>query len=164
MEKTYQDLTFRPLTSDNIAQLTTIMKNAFDADSQLHLGKNGGPEGYDNGEFLRRWGLHKNATSYTIWQKDVMVGGLILWINPSTRINNLGTIFIDSSLQQQGLGTKVWAYVEQEYPDTLKWCTDTPLFSHRNHHFYINKLGFHAVKIDRPLDNIYGCFILEKVI
>ena len=53
--------------------------------------------------------------------------------------------------------------IEKMYPKTKVWKTETPLFSMRNHNFYINKCGFHCVKIDNPKDKENGTYILEKV-
>ena len=36
--------------------------------------------------------------------------------------------------------------MEALYPDTVVWETCTPYFETRNIHFYINRLGFHAVE------------------
>ena len=163
--KEYKGLVFEPLQEGRIDELTTIMARAFDEDSRIHLGKDkGGPEGYDNGEFLRKWGLNKNATAYQIWMEGELIAGLILWINPRTKVNSLGCIFIDTRLQNKGIGQLIWEFVEREYPDTKKWCTETPGFSRRNHNFYVNKLGFHVVRIEKPMDLEESSFILEKVV
>ena len=163
--KEYKGLVFEPLQEGRIDELTTIMARAFDEDSRIHLGKDkGGPEGYDNGEFLRKWGLNKNATAYQIWMQGELVAGLILWINPRTKVNSLGCIFIDTRLQNKGVGQLIWEFVEREYPDTKKWCTETPGFSRRNHNFYVNKLGFHVVRIEKPMDPEESSYILEKVV
>ena len=42
------------LGEDDIFLLTPIMTKAFDTDSILHLGKVGGPPGYNDGTFLRK--------------------------------------------------------------------------------------------------------------
>ncbi len=161
--KEYKGLVFEPLQEENIGELTTVMARAFDEDSRIHLGKEkGGPEGYDNGEFLRRWGLDKNATAYQISMEGKLMAGLILWINPETKVNSLGCIFVDTELQNKGVGRKIWEFVEKEYPDTKKWCTETSGFSRRNHNFYVNKLGFHVVGIEDPMDVEGSSFILEK--
>jgi len=36
--------------------MTQVMTRAFDDDARKHLGaQKGGPEGYDDGEFFRKW-------------------------------------------------------------------------------------------------------------
>ncbi len=165
MMKEYKGLVFQPLQEENIDELTAVMARAFDEDSRIHLGKDkGGPTGYDNGDFLRKWGMDKNSTAYQISMEGKLMAGLILWINPRTKVNNLGCIFVDTKLQNKGVGRTIWEFVEKEYPDTRKWCTETPGFSRRNHNFYVNKLGFHVVSIKNPMDAEESSFILEKVV
>lgn len=72
-------------------------------------------------------------------------------------------LMLDPSVENKGIGTKVWKMIEEMYPDTLTWSTETPIFSRRNHNFYINKCGFHCVKIDNPKNFEEGQFVLKKV-
>jgi len=151
------------LQEKHINELTKIMERAFDEDTRIHLGEDkGGPEGYDDGGFLRKWGLHKDASSYCITLNEQLIGGVILWIN-ETNHNVLGNIFIDPIYENQGLGTKVWKMIEKLYPDTKTWNTETPIFSSRNHNFYINKCGFHIIKIDDPKNRLEGQYKMQKV-
>ena len=162
--KAYKNLIFETVTKEDVTELTTIMKQAFDADSRMHLGKAGGPPGYDNGEFIRRNAFAPEATAYKIIRENKAIGMIILWIDPKTNVNFLGTIFIDKNLENKGIGKDVWEFVEREYPDTVIWRTETPVFSHRIHSFYINKLGFHVVAVKNPKEwrNGEGQFLLEK--
>lgn len=163
--KRYGDLGFEILKEKDIDVLTPMMERAFDEDTRIHLNEpKGGPEGYDNGEFLRKFGLHKGATSYKIIFEDKPIGCVILWINSKTNMNYLGNIFIDTNLQNKGIGKKIWEFIEKEYPNTISWRTDTPGFSRRNHNFYVNKCGFHVVKIENPMDKYESSYILEKKI
>lgn len=156
---------FEPFTEADIKELTLIMKKSFDEDTKIHLGREtGGPSGYDNGDFLRKWGLNRNSTQYKIIMDKQIIGGVILWINNETNHNILGTIFLDPQFQSKGLGTEIWNKIEKMYPNTIVWNTETPIFSHRNHNFYVNKCGFHVIKIENPKDIEEGSFILEKKI
>ncbi|NRY63691.1 GNAT family N-acetyltransferase [Clostridium beijerinckii] len=158
------NIKFDKMTEKDITSLVKIMKRAFDYDAQIHLGKEtGGPLGYDDGTFLSKWGLDKKATSYCIYLNDVLIGGTILWINENNE-NYLGSLFIDPDYEDKGIGTRIWSKIEDMYPNTRAWNTETPIFSHRNHNFYVNKCGFHVVKIDNPKDLEEGSFILRKVI
>lgn len=155
---------FREMKEEDIESLTPIMKSAFDYDAKIHLGEeSGGPNGYDDGSFLRNWGLHENSTSYCIYLGEVLVGGTVLWINENNE-NYLGCLFIDVDYEDKGIGMRVWNKIEEMYPETKIWRTETPIFSRRNHNFYINKCGFHLVKIENPKDWHEGSFLLEKVI
>ena len=42
------------------------------------------------------------------------------------------------------------------------WNTETPIFSSRNHNFYVNKCGFHIVKIDDPKNRLEGQYKMQK--
>ncbi|MBB6716077.1 GNAT family N-acetyltransferase [Clostridium gasigenes] len=163
--KEFDMLKFELLEEKDIEILTPIMEKSFDEDARIHLNEpKGGPPGYDNGDFLRKYGLSKEATSYKISLERTAIGCVILWINNETKINFLGNIFIDVSLQNKGLGKRVWRFIEEEYPDTIKWCTDTTGFSKRNHNFYVNKCGFHIVRIENPMDKYECSYIMEKEI
>ena len=61
----------------------------------------------------------------------------------------------------------IWNYIEQKYPQTKKWITDTPGFSYRNHHFYVNKCGFKIFHINDPKNRDSGeplsGYCMEKI-
>lgn len=162
--KIYQDLIFEEINEEDISILTPIMKRAFDEDARIHLGKEcGGPPGYDNGDFLRKYALHKDSTAFKISMNGRVIGAIIVWINNSTNHNFLGNIFIDVDVQNKGIGKKVWEFIEHEFPNTRVWRTETPIFSRRNHNFYVNKCGFHVINIENPKDLQNGSYIFEKV-
>lgn len=157
------ELKLVPLEEAHIGELTDIMERAFDEDTRIHLGREkGGPEGYDNGDFLRKWGLHEDAASYCVSLDGRCIGAAILWIREDGH-NFLGNLFLDPIYENQGLGTRVWEMIEKQYPDTRTWSTETPGFSRRNHHFYVNKCGFHIVRIDRPKDRLSCQYEMRKV-
>ncbi|MFA5236095.1 MAG: GNAT family N-acetyltransferase [Bacilli bacterium] len=155
-------ITLKNFDPSIIPQLTPIMKRAFDEDTRLHLKEpSGGPEGYEDGSFLKKWFLHPGASAYSVYDGATLIGGVNLWIRED-RHNILGCIFLDPDHENRGYGTKVWALIEKRYPDTLVWKTETPIFSRRNHAFYINKCGFKCVRIINPRDERNGFFMLEK--
>jgi hypothetical protein len=158
----YSGLQFERFTEEDVDVLTPIMKSAFDEDTQRHLNKPiGGPDGYDNGDFLRKYALNPASQAYKISEDGKPIGAVIVWIKEDN-VNYLGNIFIDPKFQDKGLGLIIWKFIESKYPDTVKWCTDTPGFSRRNHNFYVNKCGFRVVKIKNPRDKYNGCYVLEK--
>jgi predicted acetyltransferase len=160
----YKGLSFEYLREEDIELLTPVMTRAFDEDARIHLNEEkGGPEGYDNGEFLRKYGLHKDSEAYKISSGKDVIGCVIVWINKKTEVNYLGNIFIDSKFQNKGFGKVVWEFVEKQYPSTKKWCTDTPSYSRRNHNFYVNKCGFHIVSIKNAMSPRDGFYYFEKV-
>lgn len=161
--KQYNGLSFAPVYPRDIDALTAIMKRAFDEDTRIHTDRAcGGPPGYDNGEFLRKYALDPRSDAYKVLRDGEIIGCVIVWIHPDTQNNYLGCLFVDAALENRGIGKSIWEFIEKEYPDTALWRVETPIFSHRNHHFYINKCGFCAVKIENPRDMREGMFVLEK--
>lgn len=162
MGEKMENIQIKQLREKDIDALIPIMKRAFDEDSMIHLGRKDGPTGYNDGSFLRKYALDKSSDAYTVWKENQIIGAVIVWINKQTNENYLGNIFIDSDVQEQGIGLKVWEMIEQHYPETKIWTTDTPLFSRRNHNFYINKCGFHLTRIKNPKSIDEGMYMLEK--
>jgi GNAT superfamily N-acetyltransferase len=155
-------ITFKHFTNEDVSALTPLMKRAFDEDTRIHLSEpTGGPEGYDDGSFLKKWFLHPNASAYTIYDDETLIGGINLWIKPDHH-NFLGCLFLDTAYENKGYGTRIWKQIEAMYPETVVWRTETPVFSKRNHVFYINKCGFKCIRIDHPRDVRNGSYILEK--
>ncbi|ERJ13227.1 GNAT family N-acetyltransferase [Haloplasma contractile] len=153
-------LSFSIMTEQDIELLSPIMTRAFDEDTKIHLGKDkGGPPGYDNGEFLRKWGLHADSSAFNIYYKGNLIGAITLWIKDDGN-NYLGNIFLDPEFENKGIGTEIWKLVEKNYSNTKKWITDTPGFSKRNHNYYINKCGFKLVEIKDQ--GGFDLYILEK--
>ena len=161
----FENLSFLPMSKEDIPVLTPIMKRAFDNDSQLFFDKPvGGPPGYDDGSFLEQWGLHPQATAYRIDLEGKPIGGIILFINKERSFGHLGCIFIDSEQIDHGYGSVVWRFVEHTYPHIHTWTVETPAVSYRNHCFYINKCGFHVVSVEGGRDKYEAQFKLRKVI
>ncbi|MBN1440290.1 MAG: GNAT family N-acetyltransferase [Anaerolineales bacterium] len=134
---------FEPLTESDIPKLTGVMTRAFDDDSRKHLGvEKGGPDGYDNGDFFRKWLFgHKETDGYKVIADGKAVGGIIVWIFPHGD-NILGIIFIDPEYQDRGIGSAAWKFIERRYPQTKSWRLATPAFAMKNHFFYEAMCGF----------------------
>lgn len=162
--ESYKGLVFEKFTEDDVEKLSDIFKRAFIEDSRIHLGEENisGPPGYEDGGFLRQWYLHDGVTAFKISKEGRLIGGIALWINEN-KINFLGNIFLDSDCQEKGLGTLIWRFVEHKYPETVKWQTETPGWSTRNHVFYVNKCGFKIVRIDNYKDKKAIGYFLEKI-
>ena len=157
------ELIFKEATEQDIPQLTRVMTHAFDDDSQKHLGREkGGPEGYDNGDFFRKWLLpYKESVGYKILLAGQVIGGFIVWILPDKN-NVLGTIFIDPTYQDQGVGARAWQFIEATYPDTKSWRLETPGWAVKNHYFYEQKCGFAKVK-EEVSPELGTSYFYEKV-
>ncbi|MHA1637716.1 MAG: GNAT family N-acetyltransferase [Candidatus Thorarchaeota archaeon] len=136
---------------EDIPELTLIMTRAFDDDSQKHLSvPKGGPPGYDNGDFLRKWMPYDDSYSFKILAGTSTVGHIIVWVYEHGN-NHLGNIFVDPNCQDQGIGYRAWNLIEEKYPGTTSWTLGTPSWALKNHHFY-EKCGF--VKIREEHDEM----------
>ncbi len=159
----YNGLCFEKIVQDDVAALTEVMKRAFDEDTKRHLGEEcGGPPGYDNGDFIRKWYFHSGAEAYKVSKDGRLIGGINVFIR-SNNENALGNMFVDPLCQDKGIGTLIWKFIENKFPQTKKWRTDTPGFSKRNHNFYVNKCGFKVIRIENPKDKYEESYVLEKV-
>lgn len=162
-QKDVISLQLDPATTEDIPELTRVMTRAFDDDSQKHLGKpTGGPSGYDDGDFFRKWMPYQESVTYKIVAEGKTVGGIIVWIYTHGR-NVLGTIFVDPDRQDQGIGTRAWSLIEELYPATKSWTLGTPSWATKNHHFY-EKNGFKKIR-EEPAEDIPGgvSFIYSKI-
>ena len=158
------DLTFEIATEQDIPDLTRVMTWAFDDDSQKHLGvEKGGPPGYDDGEFFRKWMLgYEASVGYKVLHGGDLVGGFIVWILDHGN-NYLGTIFVDPAYQDQGVGTRMWQFIEETYPDAKSWTLETPSFAVKNHHFYEKKCGFEKIEEKTEPGDEWASFVYRKV-
>jgi GNAT superfamily N-acetyltransferase len=157
------ELSFEEITKGDIPELTAVMTRAFDDDAQKHLGKErGGPEGYDNGDFFHKWLFpYQESVGYKVVSEGKVIGALIVWILPGDH-NILGTMFVDPDHQDRGVGTQMWQFVEQTYPETKSWRLATPVWATKNHHFYEVKCGFHRVHSDPLLGELEAGFIAYR--
>ncbi len=84
----------------------------------------------------------------------------------------LSFLYVKVSIQSRGVGQAIWKAIEALHPEIEVWETYTPYFDRRNIHFYINRLGFHAVEffneyhpdphIPEQFDQENGLFKFEK--
>ncbi len=111
----------------------------------------------------------KGAVAYKAIVDGEMLGGAIVVIDETTQHNHLELLYVKYGTQSKGIGQKIWNEVERLYPKTKVWETFTPYFEKRNIHFYINRLGFHAVEFfnpkhkdpDNPDDMIGGDYLFR---
>lgn len=157
------ELAFETITEADIPELTQVMTRAFDDDARKHLGlERGGPPGYDNGDFFRQWLFGYNETDgYKVLRAGKVLGACIVWILPDGH-NVLGTIFVDPDAQDQGVGTRMWQFIEARYPETRSWRLATPHWATKNHHFYAAKCGFTRVHSDPIIGSPEDEFVYRK--
>lgn len=145
------ELDYQIATEEDIPLLTNLMTITFDDDTRKFLGKEkGGPDGYDNGDFFRRWMVEPpNSTGYKIIDKstDEVIGFFLVFEGKEGQ-NALGNIFIHPAFQHKGIGYETWKFIEKTFK-AKSWILDTPSWAVRNHHFYEKKCGFKKVD-ERP--------------
>lgn len=158
------ELSFKEISSEDIVELSVIMKKAFDYDTSLHTDhKTGGPKGYDDGAFLKIWVNKDFIVSYKILCGLNTLGAFFIDVSKISE-KTLEMLFLDPKYSGKGVGYKVWQFIEKQFPETKVWKTSTPGYSKRNHNFYVNKCGFKIYRIENSI-NIYDeCYYLEKVI
>ena len=74
------------------------------------------------------------------------VGGAIIAIDEAEHRGELSFLYVKVGIQSKGIGQAIWKAIEVLHPEIEVWETCTPYFDRRNIHFYINRLGFHAVE------------------
>lgn len=142
------DFELSPLTEADMPQFKRDMQEAFqkgaaqefsDTDEEILPEK-------DIDESLSK----KGAAAYKAVVNGEMLGGAIVVIDTVTGHNHLDFLYVKYGTQSKGIGQRMWNEIEKLYPDTKVWETCTPYFEKRNIHFYINRLGFHAVEFFNP--------------
>ena len=145
---TASKITLTPLTEDDREQFILDNQYAFKFGAVEEFGMR--DDHLDGeGEIISRKTIEHcidHGVAYRIRENGKIVGGLILKIDEQTQHNELEILFVSPDVHSKGVGTAAWREVERLYPDTVVWETCTPYFEKRNIHFYINKLGFHAVE------------------
>ena len=100
---------------------------------------------------------NEKSTTFRIVLDKESVGGVILKLEKEKKTGELDILFVNSNAHSKGIGTSTWMTIEKMYPEIELWITHTPYFEKRNIHFYINRLGFHAVEFihnrNRPKKN-----------
>jgi GNAT superfamily N-acetyltransferase len=140
------DIQFEEATEVDIPKLTEVMTRAFDDDTRKHLGKpKGGPDGYDTGDFFRKWMLsYTESKGFKILVNGKIVGGFIVWVFEHGN-NKLGTIFVDPDMQNQGVGSQAMHFIFTTFLDAKSWTLETPSWAVKNHYFY-EKNGFQKIR------------------
>lgn len=142
------DFKLLPVTEEDMAEFKRDMQEAFQKGAAEEFTESNVeilPE-KDIDESLSK----KGAFAYKAVVDGEMVGGTIVVIDTEKHHNHLDFLFVKCGVQSKGIGQKIWNEIERLYPDTKVWETCTPYFEKRNLHFYINRLGFHAVEFFNP--------------
>jgi GNAT superfamily N-acetyltransferase len=135
METLIQFRKARPSDANALAQAS---ERAFHSDIHCGAPGIGGPPGYNLAAWQTR--IMGFADYYTILTGERIVGGIIVF-RKRTREYELGRIFVDPDVQNQGIGTQAFAFLWETYPLAKRWTLGTPAWNRRTRHFY-KKVGF----------------------
>lgn len=157
-----QELILVPMNSENFEEARIMMEESFAAsmkDFPENFEVNNDEE--DEGPSLEGVLDRPEATPLVFYLEDNMVGGAVLNINEDNN-NTLELFYIDWQCIDSGIGYRSWLEIEKKYPQTKTWNTVTPTCLMRNVHFYVNKCGFHIIKVEDP-KSVESMFVFEKV-
>jgi len=126
--------------------LAGVSKRAFDSDVHCGAPGPGGPPGYDSAEWQKK--TMRMGQYYKILLDGHIVGGFIVFPQ-EPRHYELGRIFVDPDVQNQGIGAQAFEFLWQEFPLAKRWTLGTPAWNCRTRHFY-EKVGFVEVGMDGP--------------
>lgn len=131
------------------AQLITDIKTkAYNKEINTYLGRDGGPNGYN--EVESQIYIIKNFIAYKIELDNQIIGGLFLIPLGDKKIR-FEDFVIEPSFQGKSYGSRVMKLVEKTYQDINEWQLSTPVFSVGNQHLY-EKFGY--VEVSRNEDEI----------
>ena len=118
--------------------LAQISQRAFDDDINYGAPGPGGPPGYKSDQWQSK--MMRFGEYYKILVDDQIIGGVIIF-RKKPREYELGRIFIDPDVQNQGFGTETFELIWKTYPLAKRWTLGTPTWNQRTQHFY-KKVGF----------------------
>ncbi len=129
---------FRKAKSSDADTLAQVSERAFHSDIHYGAKEIGGPPGYNSSTWQAR--MMRRSDYYTILEEQQIIGGIIV-LRQGIRQYELGRIFIDTPLQNQGVGTQAMEFLWETYPLAKRWTLGTPAWNFRTRHFY-KKVGF----------------------
>jgi len=155
------EITIVPMNADNFDAAKKMMEKSFattmeafptNSDTQDH-----GQDLPSIDGILER----PEETPLLFYQDEKMVGGAVLILN-SDNNNILTLLFVDPTCFDKGIGYRAWKEIETRYPRTKTWTTETPTFLKKNVTFYVNKCGFHIIRVHDP-KNDESMFVFQKI-
>ena len=129
---------FRKARPGDAEALARASERAFHSDIHCGAPGIGGPPGYNSAAWQAR--MMRLGDYYTIVAQGQIVGGIIVF-RQGTRQYELGRIFVDPDLQNQGIGTQAFDFLWETYPLARRWTLGTPAWNRRTRHLY-KKVGF----------------------
>jgi len=156
-----QTLTLLPMNSGNFDEAKRMMERSFAStmdDVPEHSGSNIGPDDLPSIDGVLE---DKQATPLVFYLEAKMVGGAVVILKEDYN-NELNLLFVDQDHLDKGIGYRAWVEIEKKFPETKTWTTVTPPCLMRNVYFYVNKCGFHIIRIDGPKTDD-PMFVFQKV-
>jgi GNAT superfamily N-acetyltransferase len=173
------NITLRPLLQEHVIAMKEEMQEAFQQGFQAYCkeDKDDKPNQWQvlpDEDYYRSLNAEGAEAYEAISHDGQRVGGAILIIDYMKRHGELAFLYVKVGVQSKGIGQAIWKAIEALHPETEVWETCTPYFDRRNIHFYINRLGFHAVEffnehhpdphMPEQFDQEDGLFRFEKII
>lgn len=91
-----------------------------------------------------------------------MVGGAVVSFGAEGH-NTLELLWVDPDHIDCGIGHMLWNMIERSYPLAKSWETVIAACLPRNVYFYVNKCGFHIIKVEFENGNRDECmYVLRK--
>ena len=133
---------------DDAELLAMISKRAFDSDVDVGASGPGGPPDYDS---PKSHAYMMGITDYwEILLDDVIIGAVMVGLRRDKHAEICG-LFVDPEFHDQGIATRAFDILWEDYPDVQLWTLGTPEWNVRTKHFY-EKLGFTQVGFTRDKD------------
>lgn len=155
------EITIVPMNADNFDAAKKMMEKSF-ATTMVDLPKNSDTKDHDHDLPSIDGILEKpEETPLLFYQEGKMVGGAVLILNSDDN-NILTLLFVDPTCFDKGIGYRAWMEIEKRYPRTKTWTTETPTFLKKNVTFYVNKCGFHIIRVTDP-KNDESMFVFQKI-
>ncbi len=136
--------TIERATREDAEEVTEIQARTFEDDNKLKPPgcSMEGPPGYNSVSWNAEW--IAKTPYYKIVCDGQIVGGIIIF-DRGTGCYELGRIYVDPDLQNQGIGQQAVRQMFKSFPGARKWTLGTPSWAIRNQHFY-EKMGFVQVR------------------
>lgn len=137
----------RKAVIEDAPALAAIMKTTFDVEQQRWSpgstvqDNNLRPPGYDSAEIHTYF--IQQAYYFVIEMDGQIIGGACVDY-PGRRHARIDRIFVDPAFQGCGIGSKVLAFLEREFPAVAVWKLETSGKQLNNHHFY-EKAGYSRI-------------------
>jgi ribosomal protein S18 acetylase RimI-like enzyme len=127
---------------EDAADLLNTRISAFKLDEELY---GMGPPGFRSIDSILQ--SINEGRCYTILKDTRIIGGVIISSKGGGHYR-LNGIWINPQYQNNGFGSQVITFIENELKDKKSIFLNTPHKSYRNHHFY-EKIGFKKIGEDR---------------